>query len=95
MPHRLFYIITLAAFALAITAAVAHDVPGISKEHQAWHSNAETAVEAPRVRTPTSDVAMSDASARVTELVDAHDSKSCSARSGGSIPSTGTTFEIA
>ena len=29
--------------------------------------------------------------ARVAELVDAHDSKSCSARSGGSIPSTGTT----
>lgn len=29
-------------------------------------------------------------SARVAELVDAHDSKSCSARSGGSIPSTGT-----
>src|ERR1700686_717459 len=28
--------------------------------------------------------------ARVAELVDAHDSKSCSARSGGSIPSTGT-----
>jgi hypothetical protein len=27
----------------------------------------------------------------VAELVDAHDSKSCSARSGGSIPSTGTT----
>jgi hypothetical protein len=26
----------------------------------------------------------------VAELVDAHDSKSCSARSGGSIPSTGT-----
>jgi hypothetical protein len=31
------------------------------------------------------------AQARVAELVDAHDSKSCSARSGGSIPSTGTT----
>src|SRR5215472_10796278 len=31
------------------------------------------------------------ARARVAELVDAHDSKSCSARSGGSIPSTGTT----
>ena len=30
--------------------------------------------------------------ARVAELVDAHDSKSCSARSGGSIPSTGTIF---
>src|SRR5580700_1039921 len=30
------------------------------------------------------------AHARVAELVDAHDSKSCSARSGGSIPSTGT-----
>ena len=30
--------------------------------------------------------------ARVAELVDAHDSKSCSARSGGSIPSTGTTI---
>jgi hypothetical protein len=29
--------------------------------------------------------------ARVAELVDAHDSKSCFARSGGSIPSTGTT----
>jgi hypothetical protein len=29
--------------------------------------------------------------ARVAELVDAHDSKSCSARSGGSIPSTGTS----
>jgi hypothetical protein len=28
--------------------------------------------------------------ARVAELVDAHDSKSCSARSVGSIPSTGT-----
>jgi hypothetical protein len=27
----------------------------------------------------------------VAELVDAHDSKSCSARSVGSIPSTGTT----
>jgi hypothetical protein len=27
----------------------------------------------------------------VAELVDAHDSKSCSARSGGSIPSTGTS----
>ena len=26
----------------------------------------------------------------MAELVDAHDSKSCSARSGGSIPSTGT-----
>src|SRR5579884_4161422 len=33
-----------------------------------------------------------DAKARVAELVDAHDSKSCSARSGGSIPSTGTTL---
>ena len=32
--------------------------------------------------------------ARVAELVDAHDSKSCSARSGGSIPSTGTTLNI-
>ena len=30
--------------------------------------------------------------ARVAELVDAHDSKSCSARSGGSIPSTGTSL---
>src|SRR5580700_6092241 len=30
--------------------------------------------------------------ARVAELVDAHDSKSCSARSGGSIPPTGTTL---
>jgi uncharacterized protein (DUF849 family) len=27
----------------------------------------------------------------VAELVDAHDSKSCAARHGGSIPSTGTT----
>ena len=33
--------------------------------------------------------------ARVAELVDAHDSKSCSARSGGSIPSTGTTKAFA
>src|ERR1700681_2766638 len=32
--------------------------------------------------------------ARVAELVDAHDSKSCSARSGGSIPSTGTTSAV-
>ena len=32
--------------------------------------------------------------ARVAELVDAHDSKSCSARSGGSIPSTGTNFSM-
>src|SRR5580704_7083774 len=32
------------------------------------------------------------AHARVAELVDAHDSKSCSARSGGSIPSTGTSL---
>src|SRR5271154_7122083 len=30
--------------------------------------------------------------ARVAELVDAHDSKSCSARSVGSIPSTGTSL---
>ena len=30
--------------------------------------------------------------AGVAELVDAHDSKSCSARSVGSIPSTGTNF---
>jgi hypothetical protein len=33
------------------------------------------------------------AQARVAELVDAHDSKSCSARSGGSIPSTGTILK--
>jgi hypothetical protein len=32
--------------------------------------------------------------ARVAELVDAHDSKSCSARSVGSIPSTGTTAKL-
>jgi hypothetical protein len=33
-----------------------------------------------------------DLRARVAELVDAHDSKSCSARSVGSIPSTGTSL---
>jgi hypothetical protein len=32
--------------------------------------------------------------ARVAELVDAHDSKSCSARSVGSIPSTGTNAKL-
>jgi hypothetical protein len=32
--------------------------------------------------------------ARVAELVDAHDSKSCSARSVGSIPSTGTSTPL-
>src|SRR5262249_37134230 len=37
---------------------------------------------------PDHDVSL--AQARVAELVDAHDSKSCSARSVGSIPSTGT-----
>jgi hypothetical protein len=53
VTHRRFYIITLAAFALAITAAVAHEMPGISKEHQAWYSNAETTPEA-RKRVPYS-----------------------------------------
>jgi hypothetical protein len=41
VTHRLFYIITLAAFAFSITAAVAYDMNGVSREYQAWAQSAE------------------------------------------------------